>query len=112
MTGLEDDPSIFGEETACNKYLDLEFKMSTITAITDVEKTNLDQFSVLLAKQNKKLDIQEKINLMNWLDSKKSILFQLKSEIEKFENQIDNEVYKLYNLTRDEIKVIESSFND
>jgi len=32
----------------------------------------------------------------------------LKAEIEKVEQQIDNEIYKLYGLTYEEIKIIEA----
>lgn len=37
---------------------------------------------------------------------------QAKKEIEKLDNQIDQEIYKIYNLTKKETKVIENSFNE
>lgn len=36
---------------------------------------------------------------------------QAKKEIEKLDNQIDQKIYMIYNLTKKETKVIENSFN-
>lgn len=39
-------------------------------------------------------------------------IIDLKSEIEKIDNEIDQMVYKLYNLTEEEIQIVENSIDD
>lgn len=53
-----------------------------------------------------------KIDEMEWMDvfeSKKAVAQTLKSEIEKMDNEIDQMVYELYDLTEDEIRVVEEA---
>ena len=65
-------------------------------------------------QQEKVLSLVKKIILLNESnykigDKKTDENARLKTEIEKIDNQIDQEVYNIYNLTKDEIKIVEGS---
>ena len=52
---------------------------------------------------------------MGWMDvfeTKKSEIQMLKTEIDKTDKEIDSMVFQLYNLTNEEIEIIESSFQE
>jgi type I restriction-modification system DNA methylase subunit len=78
---------------------------------------NLEKFYTLgihpfveeLEKQKVKLSLSQKEELINWYNEKSAALNDLKSKIDTLDKAIDDEVYKLYNLTDDEIKIIEES---
>lgn len=78
---------------------------------------NLEKFYTLgihpfieeLEKQKVKLSLSQKEKLIAWYKEKSEKLNQTQSEIDKLDKTIDQEVYKLYNLTEDEIKIIENN---
>jgi len=78
---------------------------------------NLEKFYTLgvhpfieeLEKQNVKLSLSQKEELMNWYKEKSKTLNDLQTQINNLDKSIDQEVYKLYNLTDDEIKIIETT---
>ncbi|MBR2124709.1 MAG: N-6 DNA methylase [Acetobacter sp.] len=54
-----------------------------------------------------KLTLSQKEELISWYKTKSEQLNKIKSEIDTLDREIDQEVYKLYNLTPEEIKIIE-----
>ncbi len=78
---------------------------------------NLEKFYTLgvhpfieeLEKQKVKLSLSQKEELIAWYKEKSEKLNQIQSEIDKLDKTIDQEVYKLYNLTEEEIKIIENN---
>ena len=78
---------------------------------------NLEKFYTLgvhpfieeLEKQKVKLSLSQKEELISWYKEKSEKLNQIQSEIDKLDKNIDQEVYKLYNLTEEEIKIIENN---
>jgi len=78
---------------------------------------NLEKFYTLgihpfieeLEKQKVKLTLSQKEDLMNWYKEKSKTLNDLQTQINNLDKSIDQEVYKLYNLTDDEIKIIETA---
>ena len=76
---------------------------------------NLEKFYTLgihpfveeLEKQKVKLSLTQKEELINWYKDKSEQLNKIKQQIDTLDHQIDQEVYKLYNLTGEEIKIIE-----
>ena len=52
---------------------------------------------------------KEIIHALNLTQRKSEKLNQIQSEIDKLDKTIDQEVYKLYNLTEEEIKIIENN---
>lgn len=62
-----------------------------------------------LAKQGVKLSLSQKEELLTWYKQKSDTLNNIKNQIDTLDRSIDVEVYKLYNLTEDEIKIIEES---
>lgn len=78
---------------------------------------NLEKFYTLgihpfleeLEKQKVKLSLNQKEELIIWYKEKSEQLNKIKQQIDTLDKQIDQEVYKLYNLTDEEIKIIEES---
>ena len=78
---------------------------------------NLEKFYTLgihpfieeLEKQKVKLSLTQKEELIIWYKEKSDKLNKIKQQIDALDNEIDKEVYKLYNLTDEEIKIIEES---
>ncbi len=78
---------------------------------------NLEKFYTLgihpfieeLEKQKVKLTLSQKEELIAWYKEKSEKLNQIQSEIDNLDKTIDQEVYKLYNLTDEEIKIIENN---
>lgn len=68
-----------------------------------------NQITELLNKQKIKMSIEGKEAFNNWLKEKQNSLLKLKQEVSLIEGVINQEVYKLYNLTEDEIRIIENS---
>lgn len=68
----------------------------------------LNLFIEELEKQKIKLSLSQKEDLISWYKNKSEQLNKIKSEIDILDKQIDKEVYALYGLTDDEIKIIES----
>lgn len=76
---------------------------------------NLEEFYTLgihpfleeLEKQKVKLSLSQKEELLTWYKQKSDTLNNIKTQIATLDHTIDQEVYKLYNLTEDEIKIIE-----
>lgn len=57
----------------------------------------------------KKLSLKEQDEWEDYFNEYKKDLLSLKDEIEKTDNEINKMVYKLYGLTKEEIKIIEES---
>ncbi|MBE7713763.1 MAG: hypothetical protein E7Z87_08465 [Cyanobacteria bacterium SIG26] len=78
---------------------------------------NLEKFYTLgihpfieeLEKQKIKLSLTQKEELIIWYKEKSDKLNKIKQQIDALNNEIDQEVYKLYNLTDEEIKIIENN---
>ena len=64
------------------------------------------EFLVELEKQKVKLDLVQKNKLNLWFRSKQGEANKLSDSIEKREGDIDMLVYKLYNLTPEEITIV------
>jgi hypothetical protein len=95
------------------QFLD-ELKLEKISQkLENFEKLSLDEFIVEFAKAHK-IKLSDKLaerNLKNeWksiFENDKSLIIKISSEIKKLETEIDNLVYKLYDLNSDEIMIIE-----
>ncbi len=70
-----------------------------------------NEFMGIIEKQKLDLQVAEKEELFTWFKSKQKELQVLLTEINSLDNQINQEVYNLYGLTDEEIRVVESSTN-
>lgn len=78
---------------------------------------NLEKFYTLgvhpfleeLEKQGVKLSLSQKEELLTWYKQKSDTLNNIKNQIDTLDHAIDQEVYGLYNLTPEEIQIIEGS---
>ena len=90
------------------------FAITNRDATPQLKKMDLDKFPIVWAgrqKQDALIKLVKKIiNLNSTLNetTENSDEFRvLQAEIEKVDQQIDQAVYKLYNLTQEEIKIVE-----
>lgn len=78
---------------------------------------NLENFYTLgihpfleeLDKQKVKLSLSQKEELIKWYKDKSEHLNKIKQQIDTLDGIINQEVYKLYNLTDEEIKIVEEN---
>lgn len=90
----------------------LSSKFIDITINTKLDKWyNLSfvDFSKELAKQKIKLSLQQESEWLQYFEEQRQKALSIKNEIEKTDKEIDQMVYKLYDLTEEEIKIVEAS---
>lgn len=85
-------------------------KSLNLTKITKKLETfyNLSYKEFLKELKKQKINTDSLNDLENRFNSYKKELNEIKQEIEKTDEEIDKMVYKLYNLTDEEIKIIEN----
>lgn len=66
-----------------------------------------DWIKIIENLSKKKLSLKLKDEWEDYFNKYKEKYLKLKSEIGEIEAEIDNKVYEIYNLTKDQIKVIE-----
>jgi len=67
------------------------------------------EFLKELSKAKVKLSLLEESEWVNYFKEQKQIAFEIKSEIDKTDKEIDQIVYRLYGLTEEEIQIIENN---
>ena len=67
-----------------------------------------NKLNEILSKNKTILNVKQKEDLFQWFKAKQEIQRQFLNEIKSLENQIDQEVYELYGLNDEEIKLVES----
>lgn len=108
-----------GQMIELNKQLHEEIQKSLNLIQTEYKPNkiskNLEKFYTLglnvffdeLEKQKVKLSLIQKEELCDWYKQKSDKLNDIKQKITALDNAIDKDVYTLYNLTDEEIKIIE-----
>jgi len=79
----------------------------TFTSKKDLIDLGWNEFIEQFEKQKIKLSLDQKEDLQKWFKKKQKELSDLQSKIDKLDREIDQEVYKLYGLTKEEIDIIE-----
>lgn len=98
------------EVKKANKLFQIQYKLKKINKnILYFYTLGLNPFLEELEKQGVKLSLSEKEDLITWYKTKSEFLNDLLAQIETIDKEIDQEVYKLYNLTPEEIKIVEES---
>jgi len=83
-----------------NRKIDLFYELEFNDFIKEIEK-----------QSKKRISLKEQDDWEDYFKNYKKELLKLKDEIDKIDRQINEIVYKLYRLTKQEINVIENSFN-
>ena len=101
------------EKNKALELIKLEYKPKKISQkLENFYRLGLNPFLDELQKQGVKLSLSQKEDLIGWYKNKSELLNGIKTQIETLDKEIDKEVYKLYGLTEDEIKVIEQAQNN
>lgn len=91
------------------EILKVEFGLKKLSKeINDFYSLNNENFFSELKKINLNLSIKQKDDLLEWFIKKSNKLNDLTKKIDATNNLIDSEVYKIYKLNTDEIKIIEA----
>lgn len=105
---IELNKSLQEETTKAIELIELEYKPKKVSQnLMSFYTLGLNPFIEELEKQGVKLSLTQKEDLISWYKTKSELLNKIKSEIDTLDRQIDQEVYKLYNLTPEEIQIIE-----
>ncbi len=75
---------------------------------TRIDDMGWNQFVEIFDKNHINLDISKKEQLLEWFKDKQRMIQEFNKQITILSNQINTEVYKLYDLADDEINIIES----
>ncbi len=82
------------------------------TKLQDWYKLDFKEFLNELKKAKVKLSLAEEADWMNYFNAEKQKALQLQSEIDKTDREIDWMVYELYELTEEEIRIVEGVGED
>jgi predicted Zn-dependent peptidase len=77
-----------------------------------LERWYLLDFASLLSEFKKvkvSLDFNSEEKLMVYFEEKKNLVYNLKTQIDQTDKEIDLMVYELYGLTQEEIQIVENS---
>ena len=85
-------------------YFQFQAPQIRILPISTASKEKQDQIGILVRKMS---SLYEKLNQIK--DKQTDEKTRLEKEIQKTDDEIDQEVYKLYGITKEEQKIIEES---
>ena len=92
----------------CIEIIKLNYNVKKISsALKEFYKLGLNPFKDELQSLGANLDINQVEVLMSWYKEKSKCLCDLENQINSIEAQIDKEVYKLYGLNDDDVKIVE-----
>ena len=77
--------------------------------LQDWYKLSYADFIKELSKQKIKLTLSEEVEWADYFDQEKSKAVEIQARIEATDKEIDQMVYELYGLTKEEIKIVESN---
>ncbi|MGH7884270.1 MAG: TaqI-like C-terminal specificity domain-containing protein, partial [Thermodesulfobacteriota bacterium] len=90
----------------------LKFKFSVAqfsNKLNDWHKLEFKDFLKELKKKKVKLSLSEEAEWMNYFNEQRAKALEIKAEINKTDKEIDQMVYELYELTPEEIRIVEGS---
>lgn len=93
-----------------SNHLRSKFEVAKLTTkLQNWHKLELKDFLKELKKAKIKLSLSEEAEWMQYFNEQKQKAQDLKSEINRIDSEIDKMVYELYELTDEEIKIVEGS---
>jgi N-acetylmuramoyl-L-alanine amidase CwlA len=92
------------------KFVTSKFKIETPSVkLQNWNTLEFNDFIKELAKLKVKLNAEDEFNFMSLLEKQKSQANNIQSIITNTDNEINKMVYKLYDLTEEEIKIVEGN---
>lgn len=96
-------------QTDAKSLLVSEYRLINANLVDSIELLGWNELIDELTKNYKDLTLSKKDELQQWFRQKQNELLSIQKEVQSLENTIDQEVYKLYDLNKEEIAVIESA---
>ena len=107
---IEVNKKLYDETQKAIELIELEYKPKKLSQkLQSFYTLGLNPFLEELQKHGVKLSLSQKEDLIGWYKNKSKLLNDIKTQIKTLDKEIDQEVYKLYGLTEDEIKIIEEA---
>ena len=92
----------------CLEAIKLNYNLQTIPSkLNEFYKMSINPFKDELAGMGIDIGIDKIETLMNWYKEKSSMLLNIEKDIQTLETAINQEIYTLYNISAEEIKIIE-----
>ena len=92
----------------CLEAIKLNYNLQTIPSkLNEFYKMGINPFKEELAGMGVEIGIDKIETLMNWYKEKSSMLLNIEKDIQTIETAINQEIYALYNISAEEIKIIE-----
>ncbi|MBU8754123.1 Eco57I restriction-modification methylase domain-containing protein [Priestia megaterium] len=79
--------------------------------ITEFYNHSFETLIFELKKKKKSLSLNQKEELLDFYEQKKEQLLSMKDQIMKLDSEVDSEIYSLYELSMEEIEVIEEHYS-
>lgn len=100
--------TVIDERRKAIKLFEIEYKLKKISrGMLYFYTLGINPFIDELVKYGANLTLSQKEDLITWYKRKSEYLNSIVETIAKTDHEIDQEVYKLYGLTDDEIKIVE-----
>ena len=92
----------------CLEAIKLNYNLQTIPSkLNEFYKMGINPFKEELIGCGVEIGIDKIETLMNWYKEKSSMLLNIEKDIQTLETAINQEIYTLYNISAEEIKIIE-----
>lgn len=105
---FSENKKLYSESNNFLEYIIDKFKIETPSLkIRNWYNYDFNEFLKELAKHKIKLSAEDEFSLNNLFKKQKTIVNEIQKYIKEIDNSIDQMVYKLYNLTEAEIKIVE-----
>lgn len=98
------------ESKKFSEILNSKYEISLNLNQETIIKLNWESFLAEFKKRNITLDINEHDKLNTWFKEKKQFFIDISQEIDNLNHQIDQIIYRLYDLSIDEISIVEKSY--
>ena len=110
---LELHESFVSETKSFRKWIIRTFNIDKLSQkLIEYYKLSFDEFLNEIKKHKVNIKPRETQNLLeNEFENSMKIIIQLQSEIDNLEYEINHAIYKLYELTEEEVAIIENSFS-
>ena len=107
---FSENKKLYSESNNFLEYIIDKFKIETPSLkIRNWYNYDFNEFLKELAKHKIKLSAEDEFSLNNLFKKQKTTVNEIQNYIKEIDNSIDQMVYKLYNLTEEEIKIVENT---
>jgi len=106
---LETTKKLFDEKSRLLEILLARLKLKQTTNLNNFHQLGWNEFVEEIEKQKIKMDLTEEDKLNKWFNKVRKQLLKLETKIQSLEQEIDESIYKIYELNTKEVGLIENA---